>query len=154
MCIRDRAHADRRELAKDSFCLDQPKDGLSLTSEESILSIASAVVRDSQAEALFLYHVDMCAQTADSRQQVAFRSYDPRLEPIAAKVLAAERLDFNDGVALYGSSDVLAVGWLANHVRERMHGDVTYFNVNRHINPTNVCVANCRLCAFGRKRCV
>jgi hypothetical protein len=139
-------------LAKDSFCLDQPKDGLSLTSEESILSIASAVVRDSQAEALFLYHVDMCAQTADSRQQVAFRSYDPRLEPIAAKVLAAERLDFNDGVALYGSSDVLAVGWLANHVRERMHGDVTYFNVNRHINPTNVCVANCRLCAFGRKK--
>ena len=49
----------------------------------------------------------------------AFRSYDPRLEPIAAKVLAGERLDFNDGLALYGSSDVLAVGWLANHVRER-----------------------------------
>jgi len=47
-----------------------------------------------------------------------------------------ERLDFNDGLALYGSSDVLAVGWLANYVREQMHGDVTYFNVNRHINPT------------------
>jgi aminodeoxyfutalosine synthase len=53
---------------------------------------------------------------------------------------------------LYGSSDVLAVGWLANHVRERLHGDVTYFNVNRHINPTNVCVAACKLCAFGRKK--
>ena len=51
-----------------------------------------------------------------------------------------------------GSKDVLAVGWLANHVRERMHGDVTYFNVNRHINPTNVCVAACKLCAFGRKK--
>ena len=47
---------------------------------------------------------------------------------------------------------MLAVGWLANRVRERMHGDVTYFNVNRHINPTNVCVAACRLCAFGRKK--
>jgi aminodeoxyfutalosine synthase len=47
---------------------------------------------------------------------------------------------------------VLAVGWLANHVRERMHGDLTYFNVNRHINPTNVCVAACKLCAFGRKK--
>ena len=82
----------------------------------------------------------------------AFQSRDPRLEPIAAKVLAGERLDFSDGLALYGSSDVLAVGWLANHVRERLHGDVTYFNVNRHINPTNVCVANCRLCAFGRKK--
>ncbi len=44
------------------------------------------------------------------------------------------------------------MGWMANHVRERMHGDKTYFNVNRHINPTNVCVAACRLCAFGRKK--
>src|SRR5271157_962937 len=90
--------------------------------------------------------------TADTRQRAEFRTYDPRLEPIAAKVLAGERLEFNDGLALYGSRDVLAVGWLANHVRERLHGDVTYFNVNRHINPTNVCVANCRLCAFGRKK--
>jgi aminodeoxyfutalosine synthase len=82
----------------------------------------------------------------------AFQTHDPRLEAVAAKVMAGERLDFQDGLALYGSSDVLAVGWLANHVRERMHGDLTYFNVNRHINPTNVCVANCRLCAFGRKK--
>src|SRR6204780_2620731 len=84
--------------------------------------------------------------------EARFRSHDPRLEPIAAKVLAGQRLDFEDGIVLYGTSDVLAVGWLANHVRERMHGDVTYFNVNRHINPTNVCVAACKLCAFGRKK--
>ena len=82
----------------------------------------------------------------------AFQTYDPRLEPIAAKVMAGQRLSADDGLVLYGSSDVLAVGWLANHVRERMHGDVTYFNVNRHINPTNVCVAACKLCAFGRKK--
>lgn len=81
-----------------------------------------------------------------------FSTDDPRLDPIAAKVLAGERLSFDDGLALYGSPDVLAVGWLANSVREKMHGDVTYFNVNRHINPTNVCVAACRLCAFGRKK--
>ncbi len=81
-----------------------------------------------------------------------FHSYDPRLEAIAEKVFANERLSFDDGLALYGTGDVLAVGWLANHVREQMHGDVTYFNVNRHINPTNVCVAACRLCAFGRKK--
>ena len=82
----------------------------------------------------------------------AFRTHDPQLEPIAAKVMAGERLDLADGVMLYGSKDVLAVGWLANLVRERLHGDVTYFNVNRHINPTNVCVAACKLCAFGRKK--
>jgi aminodeoxyfutalosine synthase len=99
-----------------------------------------------------LYHRDMQTEIAESRQPAAFRSHDKGLEPIAAKVLAGERLTFSDGVALYGSSDVLAVGWLANHVRERLHGDVTYFNVNRHINPTNVCVAACKLCAFGRKK--
>ena len=94
----------------------------------------------------------MQTEIAASRSPQAFRTHDPRLEPIAAKVMAGERLDFADGVALYGSSDVLAVGWLANLVRERMHGDVTFFNVNRHINPTNVCVAACKLCAFGRKK--
>ena len=75
---------------------------------------------------------------------------DPRLQPIASKVLAGERLSIDDGILLYRSPDLLAVGWLANHVREKRHGNVTYFNVNRHINPTNVCVAHCRLCAFGR----
>jgi aminodeoxyfutalosine synthase len=75
---------------------------------------------------------------------------DARLKPIASKVLAGERLSIDDGMLLYRSPDLLAVGWLANHVREKRHGNVTYFNVNRHINPTNVCVAHCRLCAFGR----
>ena len=75
---------------------------------------------------------------------------DRRLKPIATKVLAGERLNMDDGIALYRSPDLLAVGWLANHVREKRHGNVTYFNVNRHINPTNVCVAHCKLCAFGR----
>ena len=76
---------------------------------------------------------------------------DPRLFPIRDKVEAGERLNFDDGVALYRSSDLLGVGWMANRVRERMHGNVTYFNVNRHINPTDVCVASCKLCAFGKK---
>ena len=75
---------------------------------------------------------------------------DARLKPIAEKVMAGERLSFDDGVALYQSHDLLATGWLANHVREKRHGNVCYFNVNRHINPTNVCLAHCRLCAFGR----
>lgn len=75
---------------------------------------------------------------------------DAKLKPIAEKVLEGERLGFDDGIALYRTPDLLAVGWLANHVREKRHGNVCYFNVNRHINPTNVCVAHCRLCAFGR----
>ena len=75
---------------------------------------------------------------------------DARLKPIADKVFAGERLNMDDGIALYRSPDLLAVGWLANYIREKRHGNVTYYNVNRHINPTNVCVAHCRLCAFGR----
>lgn len=82
----------------------------------------------------------------------AFQTDDPRLTLIADKVSARERLTFEDAVTLYRSPDILALGWLANAVRERMHGNLTYFNVNRHINPTNVCVAACRLCAFGRKK--
>jgi aminodeoxyfutalosine synthase len=75
---------------------------------------------------------------------------DQRLRPIADKVLAGQRLTADDGIALYRSPDLLALGWLANYTREKRHGDVTYYNVNRHINPTNVCVAHCKLCAFGR----
>src|ERR1700729_3684574 len=81
-----------------------------------------------------------------------FQTDHPNLLPIAAKVANGERLAFEDGVRLYRSGDILAVGWLANLVRERLHGNTAYFNVNRHINPTNVCVASCRLCAFGRKK--
>ena len=76
---------------------------------------------------------------------------DVGLRPIAEKVVADERLDFREGVALFQSRDLLALGSLAHHVRMKMHGMRTYFNVNRHINPTNVCVASCKLCAFGRK---
>src|SRR3954463_3422229 len=76
---------------------------------------------------------------------------DRRLVPVRDKVEAGERLSFEDGVALYRTSDILWIGYLVNIVRERLHGDATYFNVNRHINPTDVCVASCRLCAFGKR---
>ena len=67
---------------------------------------------------------------------------DPRLAPIAEKVSAGARLDFKDGVTLYRSPDILGVGWMANQVRERLHGDKTYFIVNRHIKPTDVFVSS------------
>ena len=76
---------------------------------------------------------------------------DPQLRPIAGKVLAGERLSYDDGLALYRSGDLLGIGYLANLVRERLNGNTTYFNVNRHINPTDVCVAACKLCAFGKQ---
>ncbi len=77
-----------------------------------------------------------------------FRLFDPALEPVAEKVLARERLDREEGLLLATTRDLLGVGRMANLVRERLHGDRTYYNINRHLNPTNVCVASCKLCAF------
>jgi len=79
-----------------------------------------------------------------------FVTQDAALAAISEKVIAGERLSAEDGLALYASHDILALGWMANHVRERMHGDAVYYNVNRHINYTNICAASCKFCAFGR----
>ncbi|SFR10046.1 aminofutalosine synthase MqnE [Desulfoscipio geothermicus] len=72
------------------------------------------------------------------------------LENIAAKVAAGERLTREDGVKLYQSNDLLAIGKMADLVRKRKNGTNTFFIVNRHINHTNVCINRCKLCAFGR----
>ena len=76
------------------------------------------------------------------------RLRDPALGPVAEKVIAGERLDREDGLLLAGTDDLLGVGSLANTVREKLHRDHTYYNINRHLNPTNVCVSSCKLCAF------
>ncbi|MGB4599636.1 MAG: aminofutalosine synthase MqnE [Trichlorobacter sp.] len=69
---------------------------------------------------------------------------------IADKVKAGQRLTEDDALALYASNDLLAIGELAALVNERKSGRRVYFNVNRHINPTNVCVNRCVFCAFSR----
>jgi aminodeoxyfutalosine synthase len=75
---------------------------------------------------------------------------DVTLDKIAKKVRAQERLSFDDGVALFRHPDLLSVGQLANEVRERLHGDRTYFNRNMRIEVTNVCVASCLFCSFAK----
>src|SRR5271154_6703721 len=71
-----------------------------------------------------------------------------RLAAIREKVEAGQRLSFDDGLALEASSDLFALGEMANLVRERYNGNFGYYNVNTHINPTNVCVYKCDFCAF------
>jgi aminodeoxyfutalosine synthase len=72
------------------------------------------------------------------------------LASVGEKVFAGERLDLEDGLALFHARDVAVVGLLANHVRERLHGDLTWFNRNQHVNATNVCEATCMFCSFSR----
>jgi aminodeoxyfutalosine synthase len=71
------------------------------------------------------------------------------LRDIADKVEAGERLTLDDGLRLADSHDLPALGMMAHHVRERLHGDVVYYNINRHLNPTNVCYVGCELCAYA-----
>jgi len=72
------------------------------------------------------------------------------LADIADKLDAGARLDLEDGVRLFASPDLLAVGWLANREREKRHGAKTFFNYNIRLEATNVCVASCLFCAFAR----
>ncbi|HYP26853.1 MAG TPA: aminofutalosine synthase MqnE [Blastocatellia bacterium] len=73
------------------------------------------------------------------------------LKDIAEKVESGERLSFDEGLRLFQSDDLISIGALANLVRERVNGDITYFNVNRHLNYTNVCVSDCSFCGFYRR---
>ena len=77
-------------------------------------------------------------------------SHDHNLLEVGEKVNAGERLTFADGLALYATDDLPALGKLADTVRREKHGRTTYFNVNRHFNPTNVCYADCKFCGFYR----
>jgi len=77
---------------------------------------------------------------------------DGDLRPIAEKLASGRRLSIEDGVALYASRDLHGIGRLANFVREKLHGDKTFYNRNRHINYTNVCALSCKFCSFYRKR--
>lgn len=70
---------------------------------------------------------------------------------IEAKVTAGDRLSRGDGEALYAVDDLAWLGGLAHEVRTRKNGDATMFNVNRHLNLTNVCTASCAYCSFQRK---
>lgn len=72
------------------------------------------------------------------------------LDRIREKVRAGERLSYEDGLALFVEPDVLALGQLANEVREKRHGDRTYFNKNMRLEVTNVCVASCLFCSFAK----
>lgn len=74
--------------------------------------------------------------------------YDTRLVDIRAKVEASERLSPEDGLFLDEQADLFSLAEMANQVRQRKNGNFAYYNVNTHLNPTNVCVYRCTFCAF------
>lgn len=74
----------------------------------------------------------------------------PELKAIANKVLEGERVTFDEGVLLYEKGELGFLGSLANYIREKKHGDFTYFNRNFHVEPTNICVFDCKFCSYSR----
>ena len=74
-----------------------------------------------------------------------------RKAELAEKIAAGERLDRSDGEDLYDCDDLAWLGGQAHAVRTAKNGDAVYFNVNRHLNLTNVCRASCAYCSFERK---
>tara|TARA_R110002072_G_scaffold42064_10_gene117980 strand:- start:134398 stop:135726 length:1329 start_codon:yes stop_codon:yes gene_type:complete len=88
----------------------------------------------------------------DLQSNTPIPGLDPALAPIRAKVLAGERLTLDDGKVLYETPDVWSVFELAKIVRDRMHPGVAYYNINRHLNYSNVCALSCKFCEFARKQ--
>jgi aminodeoxyfutalosine synthase len=80
----------------------------------------------------------------------ALQTDSPELAAIARKVQAQERITDEDALLLFEKASLPFVGALANQIRERKHGDTTYFNRNFHIEPTNVCVYSCHFCSYSR----
>jgi aminodeoxyfutalosine synthase len=72
------------------------------------------------------------------------------LKYIAQKVLAGKRITFDEGVMLYEKGELSYLGVLANYIREKKNGNLTYFNRNFHIEPTNLCVYDCKFCSYSR----
>jgi len=77
---------------------------------------------------------------------------DRGLVPIWERVQAGERLDFDEGVRLLKTTDIAALGRMADFAKRRHSGDKAYFVINRHINPTNICVLSCSFCDYAKKK--
>lgn len=83
-------------------------------------------------------------------QSIISNTSDKELQLIGEKVINHQRISFDDGVYLFEKASLPFVGALANFVREQKHGNKTYFNRNFHIEPTNVCVFDCKFCSYSR----
>ena len=75
----------------------------------------------------------------------------PTIQKILEKATAGERLSFADGVTLFDCKDLNALGYLANHVRERKNGNVATYILNLYLNYSNICILSCQFCAFARR---
>ena len=89
-------------------------------------------------------------ETTTTGIEAILETVDKDLRQIGEKIIARQRITPKEGILLFEKGPLPFLGALANHVRERLHGDKTYFNRNFHIEPTNVCVFTCNFCSYSR----
>jgi aminodeoxyfutalosine synthase len=92
----------------------------------------------------------MLERTSSIESILASSEYSDELRKIAEKVFRGERISFDEGVLLFKKGEVGFLGAVANFVRQKKHGDYTYFNKNFHVEPTNICVFDCKFCSYSR----
>jgi len=90
--------------------------------------------------------------TVAQNLEISFQPSDQALSCVIEKVTNGKVLTFEDGMALYETSDLWTVCSLADAVRKKLHGNKTYYNINRHLNYSNVCALSCKFCDFYRKK--
>ncbi|MEI6695505.1 MAG: aminofutalosine synthase MqnE [Bacteroidota bacterium] len=73
------------------------------------------------------------------------------LQEIALNIIEGKRISVDECIELYEKADLSLLGMLANLIREQKNGNFTYFNKNLHIEPTNICIHNCRFCSYSKK---
>lgn len=83
-------------------------------------------------------------------QHILSSNLNPKFKAITEKVLNNQRISFDEGVFLYQKGELGFLGSLANHIKERRHGHKVFFNRNFHIEPTNICVFDCKFCSYSR----
>ncbi|HEY8397164.1 MAG TPA: aminofutalosine synthase MqnE [Flavihumibacter sp.] len=88
--------------------------------------------------------------TKEAFEQLNAAQSDPVLRSIGEKIFSGSRISEEEGIALFERGKLPWLGALANHIREQKHGDITYFNRNFHIEPTNICVFSCNFCSYSR----
>jgi aminodeoxyfutalosine synthase len=85
-------------------------------------------------------------------ESVLLENIDTQLKTVSEKIIAGKRITEEEGILLYEKAELGLLGSLANIVRERRHGNKTFFNRNFHIEPTNICIYNCKFCSYVRKQ--
>ena len=83
---------------------------------------------------------------------VLLENVNPQIKLVSEKILSGKRITEDEGLLLFEKAELGLLGSLANAVREKKHGDKTFFNRNFHIEPTNICIYNCKFCSYVRKQ--